>query len=329
MDPRTVKFLVFIVFSLLCLAAGYMARKRGILREESSRAIHYWSVVIFWSPVSLIAFWSLQLTGSDGNQLLRLMLIQPVLMIAAALVIAPVARWLGCSRPQTGVMILASALSNTGFTLGAYLCYALLTPPDKAMGFGIAYVTSMQVFMVLLFYPIAHRMAPREEQVALPTMRQTVIESFLSLRAMPLYMAVAGAVLQLCHVKVPDEIEAWHLRDTIFFLGAAGSYAAIGMRLRLGDSLKFKRMHALLAFAHFILWPLLTIALLALLSVAGVPLIGLPRDVVILEAFTPMAINVVIIANLFHLDARLASVLWLWNTLLFAAVVLPVLVFWR
>ena len=34
------------------------------------------------------------------------------------------------------------------------------------------------------------------------------------------------------------------------------------------------------------------------------------------------------IANMFGLDARLASVVWLWNTLLFFAVPLPVIL-WR
>ena len=53
----------------------------------------------------------------------------------------------------------------------------------------------------------------------------------------------------------------------------------------------------------------------------------LAREVIVLEAFTPTAINMVIVANLFHLDARLASQLWTVNTLGFAVVVLP-LVMW-
>ena len=47
-----------------------------------------------------------------------------------------------------------------------------------------------------------------------------------------------------------------------------------------------------------------------------------------IQAFTPSALNLVIVSNLFHLDARLASVLWLWNTVIFCVVCLPLLIWW-
>jgi len=48
---------------------------------------------------------------------------------------------------------------------------------------------------------------------------------------------------------------------------------------------------------------------------------------VILEAFSPIAINVVIVSNLFGLDARLAAALWLSNTLAFCILPLPVILY--
>jgi predicted permease len=59
-----------------------------------------------------------------------------------------------------------------------------------------------------------------------------------------------------------------------------------------------------------------------------VPLAPLGQKVVLVEAFMPVAIQAVMIANLFHLDGRMASTLWLVNTVLFALVPLPVLVWW-
>src|SRR5690349_8821711 len=98
MDGRTIKFLIFIGFSLLSLGVGYAARRRGWLREEASRPIHYYSLLWLWSPVSLLSFWGLPMRGPEGVQLLRLMLVQPLLMVLAALLMAPCARAAGCSR---------------------------------------------------------------------------------------------------------------------------------------------------------------------------------------------------------------------------------------
>ena len=43
----------------------------------------------------------------------------------------------------------------------------------------------------------------------------------------------------------------------------------------------------------------------------------------LLIAFMPTAIQTVIVANLFHLDARMAGSVWIVNTLIFICLVLP------
>ena len=44
-----------------------------------------------------------------------------------------------------------------------------------------------------------------------------------------------------------------------------------------------------------------------------------------IETVMPGGIIMVMLANLFHLDTRMASVTWMWNTLLFLVVPLPVI----
>jgi predicted permease len=333
----TVKFLLFLLFSLGGLAGGYLARKRGWLREESSRRIHHQALIWLWSPATLVSFWGLPMRGEDGAQLVKLMLAQPVMMVVLAALMMPVARWAGCGRRQMGVMMQGAGLSNQGFTPGSFLCYALLDPPDLALRYGMAYATSSMVFMVLIFYPLANYMAQTAAGAAdaagavegdtepPPPMSRLLYDSFFTTRAMPLYLALVGVALQLAAVPAPKQLVDWHLIELLFFAGSFAAYLGVGLRLWLGDSWRYKRMHALLAGWHFMMQPVVALGLLAALAAIGSPIVLVPRAVLLLQSFTPAALNMVIIANLFHLDARMASVLWLWNTILFCVLILPAL----
>jgi predicted permease len=274
-----------------------------------------------WSPVAMVSFWRLPLEGEAGRQLLLLMLAQPVIMVTATGAMAMLSRSLKCSRPQKGVLLIGAGLANTGFTLGAYVCYAVLEPGELALSYGMAFTMAMVISYVLFFYPLAFHYSAEGGGSLL----RLIIASFTTVRAAPLYLSAFGVLLNLAEIPVPAQLDDWHILEAIFFLGAGAAYAGIGLRLRLGDSLGAWRMHILLAIVQFIVHPLATLAVLGLLAAAHRAPGPLVSDVLIVEAFMPTAINIVILANLFHLDARLASVLWLWNTLAFCAAVLPVL----
>ncbi len=90
---------------------------------------------------------------------------------------------------------------------------------------------------------------------------------------------------------------------------------------------KHKFLHIKLAMVKFCLAPLL---FLVLLCVARYFLPSLPQmaqQVVMVQSFMPAAIFSVVIANLFGLNARLASTLFLVNTVVFLVIILPVLVY--
>lgn len=312
-------FLVFVGFSLSCFALGYTARRRDWAPERWSRPMHLHTIIWLWSPVTLLSFWGLG--AGAGADVATLMLAQPVMMVGPAAVMAAAVAMLGFRREQRGVMTLAAALSNHGFTLGSYLCYALLSPSDQALRYGIAYVTSMQVFMVLIFYPVAAHYAPGDR----PSVGRLMLESFVTPRAMPLYMAVVGSAMNVLDISYPQQtISRWHIMDVLFFAGAAGANLGIGLRFRLGDTLHTLHLHALLGVVQFLVHPLMAAGLIAAMTVAGHAPGDLVRNVLLIEALTPTALNTVIVANMFHLDARLASGLWLWNTLGFCVFVLPI-----
>jgi len=325
MSVHTIQFLAFCLFGLASLAAGYTARRRGWLHEDASRTIHFHTVVWVWSLAMLLSLWRIPPLPEN----LWLLLIQPVVMAATAYGVIPLAKWVGCTKPQIGVMAIGAGLSNNGFTLGAYLCYSLLSPPQEALAYGLAYVSIQVASTVLLIYPLARHYSqthpPDQPSPNKESLARLIIGSYVNIRAMVLYAALAGVAFAVMKVPFPTIIDRWHVVTVLFYLGAFGGYFGIGLRLRLGDSKAYLKQHALLAVMKFMVAPTVAAGVLALIGFTPWPLGDVARQVVRIETVMPGGIIMVMLANLFHLDTRMASVTWMWNTLLFVAVPLPVI----
>ncbi len=116
--------------------------------------------------------------------------------------------------------------------------------------------------------------------------------------------------------------------DALFYLGGGSAYFGIGLRLRFMDVLRDPGLHLGVAIIQFAVQPLLAFGAVYGLGTLGWPATELQSEVTLIEAFSPVAINTVIVANLFRLDARLAAALWLSNTVLFCVIPLPALLWY-
>lgn len=311
-------FLTFTTFNLVSLGLGYAARRRGWVHERHSRTIHFHTVVWVWSTAILLSLWRIPLQIEN----LWLLLIQPVVMTATAYAAIPVARWAGCDRAQVGVIAVAAGLSNTGFTMGSYLCYSLLKPADQALAYAIAYVPITTATTVMVLFPLARRYGPEGDRVV--TVGRMMLDQFLDLRAMPMYAALAGVGLACVGVPYPNPVRVWGVLPILFYVGGFGGYFGIGLCLHVSQSTAYLKPYAALAGLKFVMMPILAVLLLGLIHRTPWPLGDLARRVVMIQAVMPTAILTVMVANLFHLDARIASAVWLWNTLLFLMIPLPV-----
>ncbi len=334
MDATT-QFIIFGLFGVFSLLLGVTARHRGWLHEDASRHVHLVTLVGPWSAAALLTLWRLPIDLSN----VWLLLIQPIMVAAPVLLTVWLGRHLTTDRQAIGVLAIAAALGNTGFTLGAYLCFTLLgdrhdlpLSPNEAdqgigpaaLAYGVAIVTLMSVAAVLILFPIARLYAASPGDT--PSMDRLIVSSFFDIRAALLWSALVGVILAASGVPYPVQLDRFHTLDILFYLGAFTAYTGIGLRLRLGDNIRQHwRLHAGLAGVKFFAIPAVAVATLLTLRLAPASPSKLLEHVVIIEAFMPVAIQGVIIPNLFGLDARLASSLWLINTLIFAVLVLPVL----
>jgi len=326
MDPHTVQFTAFCVFNALSLLGGYVARRRNLLGEHTARPIHFVTVSFIWGAIALLSIWRLPPLTAN----LWLLAIEPILVGVPALAVIPIARWMGCHDKQVGVIAASAGLGNLGFTLGAYLCYTLLNDDagqgESALAYAVAQVNLMALFGVVLLYPLARHFS--DEQTRSLSTSRLVLTSLFDLRALMVHCALVGAILAYLKVPFPTWVERIKLIDILFYLGGFGGYFAIGLRLRVGDTRRYLREHALLATVKYAGLPMLTLAILSLINLTPSPLPPLGQKVVLVESFMPMAIQSVMIANLFHLDGRMASTLWLVNTTLFVVLPLPALVWY-
>lgn len=320
MNPDAVRFVLVFAVSFAALGLGYASRRRGWLDERYSRAVHFHTVTWAWSAGALIALWRLRLAWEN----LWIIAIETAVIVLPALLMIPLARRIAQNRGQIGVLAAAAGVGNIGWTLGAYICFILIKPAGDALAVAGTAAAVLAIVNVLAIYPIAYRFGELAGGV---TLRRLMVRSLVMLPAMPLYAGAAGVTLAAT-TPFPEWVIDYYLVDVVLLTVAGGGYLGVGMRLRLGGGLQYLRQHLLLAVFTFGLGPAITLGLIALAGATAVPMTGVAPRVMFVEALMPAGVSCIIMANIFHLDTRLAASLWFWNTLAFLLLILPVLVWW-
>ncbi|MEQ9461381.1 MAG: hypothetical protein RIG82_10565 [Phycisphaeraceae bacterium] len=341
MDARTLDFLIFAIFGVLCLAAGYIAREKGWVREDASRFLHLITISVIWSIMALMAIWRLPPLSSS----LWLLLFEPTLVLIPAVAITLLCKRLGYASSESVLLGIGAGLANKGFTLGAYFCFAMLSNPEyappgidptdpgaaqataeAAFAYAVAAVNIMAACGIVFLYPLARRFGPEggdDEPLG-----KLIFNSLVSVRAVLFYASLVAVILAILEVPYPAVLAEGSILKILLYAGAFGGYFGVGLRLHFNQSMRRIGPHAILAVAQYGLTPLLTFGLLAFAMTTATPPTQLLVRVFIIEAFMPAAIQMVMIANLFHLDSRLASGLFVVNTALFLLIPMPLLLIW-
>ena len=320
MNPDAVRFVLVFVVSALALGLGYASRRRGWFDEKHSKRVHFHTVTWAWSAGALIALWRLPLTL--GN--LWIVVIETAVIVLPALLMIPLARRFGGSRGKVGVLAVAAGVGNIGWTLGAYICFILIDPPGEALAVAGTAAAVLAVVNVLAMYPIASHFGELSGGL---TLGKLMLRSLFMLPALPLYAGAVGVALSAT-TPFPEWLIDYYLVDVVLLTVAGGGYLGVGMRLRLGGGLAYIRQHALLAAFTFGVTPAITLGLIALAGATAAPMSATAVRVMLVEGLMPTGVSCIIMANIFHLDTRLAASLWLWNTLIFLAAILPGLLIW-
>lgn len=314
--PAAMRLLLPVALIAGSIAAGYAAQRAGV-GERAARRLMLFVVTVPYTLVAFMAIWVLPFTP-ELVSLPVMGMLATTAGVGAGIVLA---RSLRLPKPMAGAFVLAAGASNLGFTMGGFVNFLLFHEPGLAMA--AMYTSFWDFAMILLFYPVARHYGHGSDQ---PLWR-LIVANFADLRSLPFLGTVIGLTLNLMGVARPAAVTEWHVVDVAMFAGAVLAFFVTGLRLHVGELHVHKWLFALVAAVKFLLMPAVVAALVGLMWLAGHPLVhpaGAPGwKVAMVQASTPAAIYAVVIANLFHLDDRLASVIFVVNTVCYLVLVLP------
>ncbi len=321
-DISTAEKLLFLIVLIAgSIGAGYLGRRLGV-GQRTARVLMYIVVTVPYTLVGFLSIWVLDFR----IEFALLPVFGLAIMCAGLGGGAAFARALHMERRSAGAFVLVAGASNLGFTMGGFVNYALFG--EQGLAIAAMYTMFWNVGMVLVLYPIARHYGYAGGE----PLWKLIVANFWDIRSLPLLSVLTGLTLNLCGAPRP----AFFGRALVFQLDSLGlliiagailSFFTTGLRLHFAHLHLHRRLYVIVAGIKFILMPLVGAVLVGAMCLIGRPIPPPGWQVVLVQASTPAAIYAVVISNLFDLDDRLASIIFVVNTATYLVVVLPVLLF--
>ena len=296
------------------VALGYLARRKWNVSPDMAASLMTAELTFFHWFITMMIVWNMHLS----RDIIMLPIIGGLLLLLCTGVSLAVAGPLKMTYKSKATFVLAGALSNLGYTGGAFVCFAVFGAPGLALA--QIYIVFWIIIVYLLFFPVVRRIEKPDNNGRLFALKDMLDPRLLSIPAV-----IAGLALNFSGLKRPEFIADYYIVDIFVYAASGLSFFAIGLRLsfsRLGD---YVPLYFLLGAVKFILTPLMAWLLLVGCGLAGFHLSGLPAKVVLVQSLTPAAVVMVTLSNVFKLDGQMGSALWVVNTAAFVFVVVPVL----
>jgi len=312
--PVLFKFVLSSVVIVMAMLGGYLCRRFQWVSERVGEKIMTFVGVFGYASVAFLSVWGTRLHASDF--LLPLLgALHVVVMVFLALALSGLVTQ---DRPEKALFAIAGGTGNNGFTMGAFVLYLLYGEPG--MGLSNVYLLLFMPVAVLVMFPLArHYASDQASRSGWSLMRG----SLLDWRSIGLPIALAGIGLSALEVPRPAQVVSWHLLDLLVYTITPLAFFGIGLRLHVSKVWPMGKMLAGLAVVRFGLGLLVGLALAGLTRFTPWPLTGVRWDVFVVQSFVPTSVTMVAIANMFNLRPNEASVVFVVNTVMYLALVLP------
>ncbi len=304
--------LAVIIGGMLC---GYLLRRLRIIDECHGPRISLLVVAIGLPLITCLSVWPIAIE----SRFALLPVIQVLSFIMVLLISVRLSRFHGLGKTDRGTFVLACALSNQGYTMGGLVCYLLF----GAIGLGLSriYVAFWPPLIVLVLFPLANSYSPQSGK---KSTSRVVFEGIWHVRSLSMVGLGMGIAFSLLKVPYPRWIETYYLLEILVIAGTFVSFGMVGLSLHPDHIRKYGRLYLSQGSVKFIVAPLVSLGLILLF---GLKARELPGAVAVIQGFMPTAVSSVLIGNLFGLNTRMASAMFVVNTVIFLAVVLPILAF--
>ena len=311
----TAKFVLFTITIYGFLLLGYGARCVLPPAAEWSRPLTRVFLIYITPLITLNSFWSIDFSGA---QFLTLPLISVGLQSLSLVPTLLLGRALGLSSQEKGSFVACSMFSNTGPTLGVFLCFILFG--QEGLYLGSWYITLYIPFYYFVGFPLMSTLSG-EGRVSIGDALAELVRNPVSV--VPISSMAVGLALNLGGVPRPEILNLVITRF-VTYLSTAGFSLAIGMGLDFHKSLGYVRHSLWISLIKFLLNPMISLFLVWSLGYFRMTN-PLPLKVAFVESFMPTAILAVVLSKLFRLNEDLANAAWILTTLLMVPLI-PVII---
>lgn len=305
------KFFIFQALILAPFAAGYLLKNRLSDAVVFTRKIMRLNLIAIEPLIVLWSIWGMRI----GHEYAVLPLAGLALVLAGGGLGQLANSLMGLSGIRKKTFLISASLANHGFTMGGFLCYLLLG--EKGLGLSFIFISYFMPYIFLFIFPYAGLKSGEAREGAF----KNIWRFLLNPQNMPLLALAAALILHSSGIERPSFPFPV---DILMFASLATYYFSLGLNFSFGDFGDIKKENASLALIKFLVLPLLTFLVLR-----AVPLAPAVKEVIFIQSFMPAAIYSVVSSVLFDLDARLASGMFVFNTILFLLVILPLSFFLR
>ncbi|MBN1810137.1 MAG: hypothetical protein JW909_13810 [Planctomycetes bacterium] len=308
--------LALILIQVIPLALGYTLKKRGVARESWGRPLSRFVIWFFNTSVCFLAAWVLPMKLS----MFKLPAVAVVFAVAITFIAVLMSRiHPKHSPPDRGAYIVGSVISNYGFTLGGFICFIFLG--ETALSMQTVYIFPLVAFIYLVWFPIARYYGTAGDAVS-PL--KSFLMAFRDITTLPLAGTLAGLSLNFLSLKWPAFARPSfleHVNAVLVWTGTAASTFTIGVTLQVDSVLKYRLENATVAVTKFLTAPLLGYALAKAFGADRSQL-----QVVVILSIVPVGLFTSFASSIFGLNRNLANSLFVVNTAVFLALILPLLV---
>ncbi len=138
---------------------------------------------------------------------------------------------------------------------------------------------------------------------------------------------IVAIILNLSRIEIPKAIIKLHIADIFIYAASSLAFFSIGLRITFSRLKNYLPLYFNLSAVKFIITPIVAFLMVKLLTRFGQQIDELSTNVIIVQSLAPPAVFMVMVSNVFGLDSKMGSALWVVTTAIFAAVVVPILYF--
>lgn len=300
-----VKYIIFQMIIVIPFFTGFFLKRLSSRFQSASKKMVTVNLSLFEPPIVFWSIWGLTLS----REMVVLPFLGFLIVMGGFFFGLIVSSFLNFQSKEKKTFVISASLANHGFTMGGFLCY--LAAGETGLALSAIFLLYFIPFTFLFIFGYAGYNKKKSSAAG------GLIAFVFTMRNMPLFAAIMALALNLFHVERPDI--AFPL-DTLLIISVSLYYFTLGTNFEPADLRPLKAHHVALSLEKFMVIP-------ALIYLGG-GLLGLDphiRQVISIQSFMPAAIYSVVTSIMFDLDARLASSLFVVNSLVFILVVLPFL----